>query len=298
MRSENIKPKTFAKLLLENIMEHRTTDLSAQSAYFLILALFPFLIVIFNIITMLASNYIDEIMTYLEVLPEETYDALQPIILSILSSDGAGIISISIIIAFWSSSKGMLSIHRAMNVAFGVVSDKGFIQTQLKGLLFTFLLLLLIIAVLASLVFGEVIIQGIESFFSFTFHDTLRFLIDIVRFFIPFLGMILGFSFILKKGPDFPKDRGITFRSAFLGGILTTFGWLLISWIYSYYVSNISSMNVTYGPLVGIMALFIWLNLSSMIILFVSEFIAIFDRCVVRKMLYKKRRTPNTVEYY
>ena len=69
------KLKTYAQFLLENIQQHRMTDLSAQSAYFLILALFPFIVVVFNLLTMFAADHIDKILSFLSVLPEETVNA-------------------------------------------------------------------------------------------------------------------------------------------------------------------------------------------------------------------------------
>ncbi|MGO4988086.1 YihY/virulence factor BrkB family protein [Gallicola sp. Sow4_E12] len=292
------KLKTYAQFLLENIQQHRMTDLSAQSAYFLILALFPFIVVVFNLLTMFAADHIDKILSFLSVLPEETVNAIEPIIYSIINSNSAGIISVSIIVAFWSSSKGVNSIIRAMNIAFGVENDKSFIRVQLKSLLFTFLLLLLIFAVLASLVFGDVILKSIESLFSFTLDSPARLLFNAIRFAIPIAGMILGFSFLFKRGPDFEKEERIATKSAVIGGVMATIGWMIISLAYSFYVSNISNMSVTYGPLVGIMALFIWLNLSSLALLFTSEFVALYDRCIVKKLPIQKDRIPGAIQYY
>lgn len=36
-------------------------------------------------------------------------------------------------------------------------------------------------------------------------------------------------------------------------------------------------MSITYGPLVGIMVLFIWFNLSSMMILIGAEIISVYN---------------------
>lgn len=298
MSNKKQKFKTYAQLLLENIKQHRMTDLSAQSAYFLILALFPFIVVVFNLLTMFAAEHIDKILSFLSVLPEETVKAIEPIIFSIINSNSAGIISVSLIVAFWSSSKGVNSIIRAMNIAFGVEHDKSFIRVQLKSLLFTFLLLLLIFAVLASLVFGDVIIKSVESLFRFTLDSPVRLLINAVRFAIPIIGMILGFTFLFKRGPDFEKEERISTKSAVVGGVMATIGWMFISLVYSFYVSNISNMSVTYGPLVGIMALFIWLNLSSLTLLFTSEFVALYDRLVVKKLPIQKDRIPGAIQYY
>lgn len=298
MSNKKQKFKTYAQLLLENIKQHRMTDLSAQSAYFLILALFPFIVVVFNLLTMFAAEHIDKILSFLSVLPEETVKAIEPIIFSIINSNSAGIISVSLIVAFWSSSKGVNSIIRAMNIAFNVEHDKSFIRVQLKSLLFTFLLLLLIFAVLASLVFGDVIIKSVESLFRFTLDSPVRLLINAVRFAIPIIGMILGFTFLFKRGPDFEKEERISTKSAVVGGVMATIGWMFISLVYSFYVSNISNMSVTYGPLVGIMALFIWLNLSSLTLLFTSEFVALYDRLVVKKLPIQKDRIPGAIQYY
>ena len=97
--------------------------------------------------------------------------------------------------------------------------------------------------------------------------------------------MIFGFTLLYKFAPDFGSTRSIKWKSAMLGGTIATIGWLLITVLYSFYVSNISNMSLTYGPLVGVFALFVWINLSSQIILISAEITANYDQ-VKRGVIY------------
>lgn len=50
--------------------------------------------------------------------------------------------------------------------------------------------------------------------------------------------------------------------------------WLIMTAGYGYYVGNIANMGATYGSLVGLVILFIWLNFTSVILVMGAEFIA------------------------
>ncbi len=54
---------------------------------------------------------------------------------------------------------------------------------------------------------------------------------------------------------------------------LVTLIWLGLTYGYGYYMLHISSMGITYGSLVGLVVLFIWLHLTAMVIIAGSEFI-------------------------
>ena len=268
------KKNLFFKKLLQSIKDDQIPLLSAQTTYYFIMSLVPFLIVLLNIVLMVAASKIDLIFKSMEVIPQETRNILMTLVNTIISNRSSSVLSISLLVALWSSSKALKSLITAMNKAFDVSSANGFIKSQLKSILFTIVLVLLLTITLVFIAFGGVILDLIEQYLDFNIPLIAKFF----RYFIPIVVMVFGFTLFYKYAPDFDSTRSIKWKSAMLGGTIATIGWLLITLLYSFYVSNISNMSLTYGPLVGVFALFVWINLSSQIILISAEITANYDQ--------------------
>lgn len=273
-KNKKEKKNLFFKKLLQSIKDDQIPLLSAQTTYHFIMSLVPFLIVLLNIVLMVAASKIDLIFKSMEVLPEETRNILMTLVNTIISNRSSSVLSISLLVALWSSSKALKSLITAMNKAFDVRSENGFLKTQLKSILFTVVLLLLLMVTLVFIAFGGLILNLIEQYMKIR----IPYFAQIFRYLIPIVSMIFGFTLLYKFAPDFDSTRSIKWKSAMLGGTIATIGWLLITLLYSFYVSNISNMSLTYGPLVGVFALFVWINLSSQIILISAEITANYDQ--------------------
>jgi membrane protein len=75
-----------------------------------------------------------------------------------------------------------------------------------------------------------------------------------------------------------PNVRQPRFRWISLGGLLAVVGWVLGSAAFTFYVSNFSAYNKTYGTLGGVIVFLIWLWLSNVVVLFGAEFNAELER--------------------
>ncbi len=268
------KKNLFIKKLIQSIQDDNISLLSAQTTYYFIMSLVPFLIVLLNIVLMVAASKIDFIFKSMEVFPPETRNILMTLVDTIISNRSSSVLSISLLVALWSSSKALKSLITAMNKAFNVRCANGFIKSQLKSILFTIVLVLLLTITLVFIAFGGVILDLIEQYLDFNIPIIAKFF----RYLIPIVVMVFGFTLFYKYAPDFDSTRSIKWKSALMGGVIATVGWSLITVLYSFYVSNISNMSLTYGPLVGVFALFVWINLSSQIILISAEITANFDQ--------------------
>jgi membrane protein len=69
----------------------------------------------------------------------------------------------------------------------------------------------------------------------------------------------------------FVPNLHLSFRKSFVGAIFTTFGWIATSMLFSFYINNFANYTRVYGSLGSIIALLLWINMSSMIILIGAE---------------------------
>ena len=101
------KKNLFFKKLLQSIKEDQIPLLSAQTTYHFIMSLVPFLIVLLNIVLMVAASKLDLIFKWMEVIPSETRNILMTLINTIISNRSSSVLSISLLVALWSSSKAL-----------------------------------------------------------------------------------------------------------------------------------------------------------------------------------------------
>lgn len=267
----------FAKRLYERYSGDDVSGMSAEATYYLILALVPFLIFIINILLFFAASKIDDVLAFMAYVPGDTRATLEPIIMDIIGARSSAVLGVGLLLALWSASKGVDTLIRATDQAFGTNKQaQTYVQIKLKSVVFTMLIAGTMVVALGVLVFGNAIVQAIDKYFSVDIG--LLVVWNIAKYLVPFVAMIIVIAIFYRYAPGFIKYRGrIPWRYSLTASAVVTTLWLLMTAGYSFYVSNIANMGATYGSLVGLMILFIWLNLTSLILIMGAEFIMAFE---------------------
>lgn len=259
----------FLSNLIYNIRKDEVTAIGAQLTYYLILSIFPFLIFFLNVVghTSLAiENLLDD---WIIVLPTETQTLLYKVIDEIAISSSETLLSLSIILALWSGSLGISAIIRAINKAYNINRKRNYIRLKLLSLLFTIALVALLMIVLATLVFGEVIGNAI-----FTYIGAINVFYRIwknSRKIIALSAMIIIFALLYKYSIAPRERRYIKLVHTLPGAIFATIGWIVASGIFSFYVNNFANYSKTYGSLGGVIVLLVWLYITSIMIVLGGE---------------------------
>ena len=259
----------FLYNLIYNIRRDEVTAIGAQLTYYLILSIFPFLIFFLNVVghTSLAIEAL--LNDWIIVMPSETQTLLYRVIEEIRVSSSETLLSFSIILALWSGSLGISAIIRAINKAYNINKRRNYIRLKLLSLLFTIALVILLLIVLATLVFGEVIGNAI-----FTYIGAINVFYRIwnnSRKLIALASMIIIFA-LLYKYSIMPKERRyIKLVHTLPGAIFATIGWIVASSIFSFYVNNFANYSKTYGSLGGVIVLLVWLYITSIMIVLGGE---------------------------
>lgn len=251
---------SVGKQLNKRVSEADVFGLSAQLAYFFLLALFPFL---FFLVTLLGYLPLDEqvVADYINLyLPDEVANMINTNMSQLLNSRSGGLLSLSVIGTIWSASKGFNAITKSLNSAYRVKESRSFIIARLISIGLTIAMFVVICVALLLPVFGQKIGTFLFSFINLsdgflTVWNTLRWVISSATFFIVFL-------VLYKLAPN----KKITFKHTIWGAIFATLGWQLASFGFSYYVNTLGDYSATYGSLGTVIILMIWLYLSGVII--------------------------------
>ncbi|GAA0370209.1 YihY/virulence factor BrkB family protein [Bacillus horti] len=269
--------KNFAVELFRRFSAHRVPDLAAQLSYYFLLALFPFLIFTFTLLpyTPLASEDVLELIA--QYIPLDSMEIVERNVRNILEVERGGLLSVSIIAAMWSASNGSYAVIRALNHAYDVEESRSFIKARLVAFMLMLALLLTILIALILPVFGRSL--GIFLFSFMGMSETFLALWDAFRWIISFTVIFIVFSFLYLVAPN----RSMSPSQVWVGALVATIGWQLISLGFSYYISNFSNYSATYGSLGGVIILLLWLFLMGMLIILGGEINA------TREVLSKKK---------
>lgn len=255
----------FLFSLVQKIREDRLSDLAAHMTYYILLALFPFLIFLLGIFSY-TSLEMDKVNAALSsILPTETVKFIVGIVRDIMNNSNTALFSVAMLGAIWSSTKGAKALIMGVNRVSGMEETRSFPATI--GIAVFVIISIPFFALMSFLliVMGELLLKQFAVWLSLSIG--LQSIISVLRFVVPTLMLILFFTLFYK----FVPNKRLPFRKVIPGALFTTFGWIFASMLFSYYVNNFGRYTNLYGILGSIIVLLLWINLSSMVILIGAE---------------------------
>jgi membrane protein len=262
---------SLLKLLWHRIEEDDIPGLSAQLAYFFLLSLFPLLIFLFTLLPYLPITHEDILGTLREFAPVEAMNLIEKNITMIMNNRNGGLLSIGIIGTIWSASNGIHALVRAFNKAYNVKESRSFIVSRGMAIVLTFGLILVFIVAAILPIFGREI--GIFLFSQFGFTQEFLRIWNMSRLIVSAIILFLIFTGLYWIAPNVK----LRCRSAFPGAAFATIGWILSSYVLSFYVANLNNFSLTYGSIGTIIVLMIWLYISAFIIILGGEINAFYS---------------------
>src|SRR2546430_9641807 len=122
----------FAKALYRRWSDNAITDRAAQLAYYFLFALFPFLSFLVTLTAYLPlQGAVQELLARAgEVMPDEAMAIVQDQLQKLLTVQRPRLLTVSLLLAVWSASRGVDAIRTALNLAYDVKETRAFWKTQ------------------------------------------------------------------------------------------------------------------------------------------------------------------------
>lgn len=263
---------TIYKYIKQLVFRYKAADLpsmSAQITYYLILAFFPFLLFLINLLsfTPLSSELL--ITNFNTFLPHDTTSLVKNMLVQTVQAKSKTLLISGMIGSLWAASKGISAITRGLNNSYDVKENRNFIKLNFIALISTVGVTVMITFAFLMIVFGKIIGSYVFGLIgATTIFDILW---SFLRFGIPLALMLITFSLIYKYVPN----RKLRFKNIIVGTIFSTGGWIVTSLLFSFYVNTFANYEKVYGSLGGVIALISWLYISTLIILLGGELNAI-----------------------
>lgn len=267
---KRIKGSGWKNILInvkDRIAEHNLTIVAAGVAFYSFLAIFPALVAILSIYGLAVDPQQAEqqISQLSGMMPKEAFSIIKERIENLVSTSGGTLgwgTILGILVSLWSANAGTKSLFTGIEIAYNTKNNRGLIKQNALTLVFTLCAIITLLFSLTLIVVFPAIVHMLGL------PDNIDSLISWLRW--PLLAAIVIFviSMMYKFAPDrkSPKVKWVV-----LGAAVSTFLWLIISWGFSFYVSNFGNYGEMYGSISAVVILMLWLFLTSFIILLGAE---------------------------
>ncbi len=252
--------KRFVSIVAQRYSASQLTGTSIIIAYYVLLSLFPLLILLGNLLPLFQITPASAVDYMKTLVPEAVMPVLEPILLSLLSHSSGGLLSVSSIALLFTSGRGISHMQSGMNRAYGIPQDRGYLARHLVGFLGMLLILLLIGLFLLVFSFGDMFLGYIAP--KAEWAASLRVLVRGAKW-----PVTLGFMFcLLTIVYVIAPSAKVRLRDAMPGAALASGGLLLLVQLFALYVNFSTRAFSSYGALSSFFVLMFWLNFSAMLV--------------------------------
>ena len=256
---------------------------AAQAAYFMTLSFIPFVMILLSAVkyTPVTKDYIFLLVS--RMLPSFA-DSLAVSILEEIYAKSAATIPIAVVIAIWSSGKGVMAITIGLNTVYGVAETRNFILVRLRAVLYTIIIIVSIILSLVLMVFGKSLQALIEKRFP-KLGEVSDFIMNIRLFGVAVLLVVLVVFFTMLF--KFLPNRKEKLKDQLPGSVFTAGTWALYSFAFAAYIERTSGFSYMYGSLTMVIIMMLWLYFCMYLMLLGAE-INSFRKDIQRKEQLQK----------
>ena len=249
---------SFFHKFIKTLRRPEMAILPGQLAFFFVLSVVP----IVSLITYFAS-YLHVSMNFVLNFIEKAFSAdIANMLHPIIQSNTVSLkFFVSLLFGFYIASNGADSIIVAANAIEGT-PNQSYPKRRIKALIMTLFIVGLFVFILLVPVFGNRIMDAIRyvdlnSNVTQRLEQVFIFLKGPISWFI----MFMFIKIIYTMAPD--QRRGSSYTT--YGAVFTTVLWIIVTWIYSFYITHFARYDMFYGSLANIVILMLWVYLLAYI---------------------------------
>jgi membrane protein len=258
------------------ISDHEIMTRAAAVAFYAMLALVPFLVLLLTMTVKLLPDVtgtsgpdpgmsrmtVGELRATLKTLfPPEAYSVVESQIARIQAQPRVGLLSVSLAVTLWLASSLFLAVIDAMNRIYGVVETRPFWKLRLTAIVMTIVQAIILVGSLVAIVAWPQIVSWLGLSVPAAALATL------VQWLVVVVMVLLSFALTFYVGPDAEQHwEWIT-----PGSLLGTALFLGVTVLFRVYVQNFANYDQMYGSLGGVMILLFWFWISSVVLLSAAQ---------------------------
>ncbi len=254
--------RTYAEMFSDRVL-----SIAGGVGFFALFAIFPAIAALVSAYGLFfnASTLTHSLSMANGVVPDDVLNLLRQQAARI-AAQSQGSLSIGVIIGIlvmlWSAMSGVKAMIDALNVIYEERESRSLLRFNLLALFFTVGGMAVFLLAVAAVVAVPLVLSGLGL------GGPSATLMRIVRW--PALAIILlvGLAILYRYGPH---RRAARWQWVSVGSALASVLWIGASYLFSWYLAKFNSYNATYGSLGAVVALMMWLWISTTVVLLGAE---------------------------
>lgn len=257
--------KTLAGELIQRYWSHDVARQGAALAYYLFFAIFPLLIFLSNLLGALELDAALVTEQLRGLMPASAAELIGSYLDYVSGEHSPTLMAFSLLFSIYFPYRAANTLMAAVMRAFHVEQPQD-LRYQLRVLLSTLALLLIIIVSLASVVLGRRLVGLLQRIFPISVFMAELWLK--LRFVLPALlvWVIVAMQYRWALG------RGVPMRDIWPGALAAVVSWMAVTVAFSYYVEHFANYSVIYGSIGAVIVLLLWLNLTAVFLIMGAEY--------------------------
>lgn len=239
-------------------------DRAAAVAFYVFLALFPTILFLFTLIPYFPLQGVTtSVLEALhDILPPGTYDSVSSTINEIMSIEHGGLMSIGLLLAFYFSTSAVSSFFRGFNMGDNEYGQVSFMKQQIYSILVMLMFVALLLLSIVLMTLGQKLLPVLFTKIHL-YKGITVFMINLVRWLIVIFALIIAMSLLYHFGNPHSKR----FKLFTPGSLLFTGLFIVGTILFNFYISNISTYNLLYGSIGGLIIFVIWIYFNCILVL-------------------------------
>ncbi len=254
-----------AYLMIQRYLRHNVGIQSAALAFYLLFMIFPFLIFISALLGLLRLDVAGILLALGEILPRGVVDLIEVYLTYVSRNPSPHLLVFGLVFSIYFPMRATNSLMRSVRTAYHLGPPRGPVRHVLNTLLYTVLLIVTIAAALALMTVGDRILS-----YAVVHVRLPGFVAEAwARLRFPVVAVLCYFALFLLYA--LAQDVRQPWRNIWPGTLAALTAWMAVSWLYAFYVDNIANYSLLYGSIGTVIALMIWLYMSSVVLIMGAE---------------------------
>lgn len=266
------------KTFIAQVQKDHLAERASGVAFNFTIAMFPMILFLLNTIPYIGIFFsqvtTENILLFIQqVLPESIYEGTESTIMDIISKPRQGLLSFGFFLALFLATNGVVSLMNAFNSIHRTRENRSFLQTRGIAVAIIMVLVLSLCAAAVIMIIGNRFL-AIVSEYGIVSNRFIYLTIALSRFLTLLVLFVVTTSFMFRYAPAV-HDRWRFFSSGSItAGLLIS----LAFFGFSFYLNNFASYNKLYGSIGTMIAVMLWLLITSYILLIGYEINVSLDK--------------------
>ena len=271
------------RIFIEQLKKDEINERASAMAFNFTIAMFPLLLFLLNVIPYIGlffpSVTTQNILMFIaEIIPAAIYNEAESTIMDIVSKPRQSLLSLGFFLALFLATNGVVSMMSAFNAVYKTKENRGFFTTRAIAVSIVFVLVFSIIGAVLIMIIGSSILYAISEW-EIVSSSLYYYLLAGFRFVVLLSLFTIATAYIFRFAPAVHDKWRFFSAGSLTAGFLITMGFYL----FSYYLNNFANYNKLYGSIGAMIAVMLWLLITSLIILVAFEINVSLDKAADTK---------------